>query len=161
VTFTWDEATPQVGSCEPGEYSGSFAGSYLSGSFFGVPVEVQITGSVTHRLEAAATGEFLEIRDGSVEGTADTPVGPVPFTADFTGELDCANSLLVGAYLRNGEYTVPLGTPTPFEGPVEGEYDRVAHQFVNGTWAVGEPTYSTPPPPFGGDGTWGSQWSGP
>lgn len=160
VTFQWRETTPSVGSCKAGSYSGAFTGTYLSP--IAVVIPVPISGTVTHRLEASADGEFFEIRDGTVEGTADTPIGPVPFTADFTGRLDCDNARLDGAMLKNGQYTDPnLGTVYDFEGPVEAQYDKIGHQFINGTWNVGEPTWSNPPPLYGGNGQWGSQWTGP
>jgi hypothetical protein len=158
VRFVWQETTPQLGTCKPGEYAGTFAGMYFSGSFLGIPAVVPITGTVSLRLESAASGEFLDIRDGRVEGTADTPVGPVPFEADLVGELDCTNNRLINTYLRNGQYTIEGGSPTFFEGPLEADYDRIANQFVNGTWTVSEATPENPGNVYGGDGTWGAQW---
>jgi hypothetical protein len=158
VSFDWPDTTPTAGSCKAGSYTGTFAGTYLSP--FAVLLPVPITGNVTHRLEQASTGEFFQIKDGRVEGTADTPIGPVPFEADFVGELDCATAKLVNAELQNGTYNIN-GTIYNFAGPVTADYDKLANQFINGTWTVGEPTYTQPPPLYGGNGTWGSKWTAP
>jgi hypothetical protein len=158
IQFVWPDTTPTAGSCKAGEYTGTFDGWYTSPVAFILPVP--IFGNVMHRLEQAASGEFFEIKDGRVEGTADTPIGPVPFEADFVGELDCATNQLRNAQLLNGSYTIDPNTYY-FEGPVEAMYDRLANQFINGTWAVGEPTYSQPPPLYGGSGTWTTRWTGP
>jgi hypothetical protein len=156
IQFVWPDTTPTAGSCKAGEYTGTFEGIYLSPASGPFPVPVPVFGNVMHRLEEAATGEFFEIKDGRVEGTAEVLVLlQVPFEADFVGELDCATSQLRNAYLRNGRYTVDT-TTYEFEGPVEALYDRLANQFINGTWSVQEPT-----PGYGGDGTWTSRWTGP
>jgi hypothetical protein len=159
VRFVWEETSPQLGTCKPGDYEGTFEGRYSSGSFFGIPLmETSVSGTISLRLEAAASGEFLEIRDGRLEGVADTGLGDVPFGADLVGELDCSASRLVDSFLRNGSYTVPLGSPTFFEGPFLADYDRLAHQFVNGTWEVSEATPENPNNAYGGNGSWGAQW---
>lgn len=158
VKFDWPEATATSGSCKSGHYSGSFAGMYASGlTFVGVPIPV--SGNLDLTLNQAASGEFFTVSGGKLSGVAD---GLFPFSADVSGTLDCAKGQLVDGKLSNGIYNLGVqgvqgGT---FEGPMPANYDKLTHAFT-GTWQVFEPKMSTPPPIYGGSGTWQTAWVGP
>ena len=80
----------------------------------------------------------------------------------MSGTLDCAKGQLVDGKLSNGIYNLGVqgvqgGT---FEGPMPAQYDKLTHAFT-GTWQVFKPKMSTPPPIYGGSGTWQTAWVGP
>jgi hypothetical protein len=148
VQFDWPEAA-QVGSCKAGHYHGSFIGIY-SPAIAVAPVPIPVAGDIDITLGESADGEFFEVSGGKISGLAD---GLFPFSGDVKGTLDCAAGKLVNGFLSNCTYIVGV-IPYAFEGPLEASYDKQSHAFTNGTWTVGEPTWSTPPPAYGGSGTW-------
>jgi hypothetical protein len=158
VTFDWPEATATTGSCKAGHYTGSFAGMYASGlTFVGVPIPV--AGNLDLTLNESADGEFFTISGGKLSGVAD---GLFPFSADVSGTLDCKKAELVDGKLSNGVYDLGVQgiTGGTFEGPFPATYDKLTAAFT-GTWKVYEPKMSTPPPIYGGNGTWQVTWVGP
>jgi hypothetical protein len=155
VTFDWPQSTA-VGSCKAGHYQGSFAGIY-SPAIAVAPAPIPVAGNIDLILAQSADGEFFEITDGKVSGVADLLF---PFSADVKGTLNCTTSKLEGGFLSNGTYIVGI-IPYAFEGPITGTYDKLSHSFTNDTWQVGEPTWTTPPPIYGGNGTWEASWVGP
>jgi hypothetical protein len=160
ITFTWPEDTGASGPpCKAGHYQGSFAGNYTSGaSIIGIPLAV--TGNVDFVLNQSMAGEFFDIGNGHVTGTASggTIVG-VPFSADIVGTLNCNTGQIENAGLKNGQYTALGIFVGKFEGPVTGQYDRTTSTFTSGTWNVKE--IGAAGPQFGGAGTWDAKWVGP
>jgi hypothetical protein len=154
VQFDWPEATLGAGlpPCRAGRYQGTFEGRYHSAAFFGVPLDVDITGGIDFTLNQGMSGEFLEIAEGHVTGTADAGI-LVPFNADIIGTLNCSTGQLENAGLVNGSYDVATVLHY-FEGPVTGTYDRNTSAFTLGTWSVVEPAA----PGSGGSGTWRAGW---
>lgn len=156
VAFDWPVATTTAGSCKAGHYQGSFIGMY-SPSIAVAPVPIPVAGNIDLTLTQSSNGEYFEITDGKVSGVADLLF---PFSADVKGTLNCTTMQLENGFLSNGVYIVGV-IPFPFEGPLTGEYDKVTHAFTKDTWTVGEPTWTTPPSPYGGSGTWEATWVGP
>lgn len=167
ISFDWERTEPTGGSCEAGHYVGAFAGLYASPAAFNAPVPVAsidlpgLPGLEFWMEEADGSGEHFAISGGKVRGAADLVF---PFEIDFTGELDCPSGTASG-FLLNGWYEV-FGVRFAFEGTWDGEYNRLTHSFVNGTWAVEEPPDPSAPPPdpnfpppvSGGSGSWNANW---
>lgn len=156
VTFDWPQATTTSGTCKAGRYHGSFIGIY-SPSITVFPAPIPVAGDIDLTLTQSSTGEFFDITGGKVSGVAD---GLFPFSADVQGTLDCAAGKLVNGFLSKGVYIVGV-LPYAFEGPLTGNYDKLTQSFTNDDWTVGEPTWTTPRPIYGGSGTWQATWTGP
>jgi len=157
--------------CLPGHYEGSFDGGYQAPLAFNTPIPVfsqDISGKPGLRFDlmAGGSGEFLEVKDGKMDGVAD---GLFPFTADIVGQLDCASGQF-RARLENGQYIVGV-IPYQFAGDFVARYDPATRSFVDGRWAVMEggatppPVDPSQPPPTipagqsGGAGTWTTMWT--
>ncbi len=167
--FTWKRTQPSGGSCKPGHYVGGFDGIYIPAITFGFG-PVPVFGDVEYELGQSTAGEFFEVKDGHMIGSA---LVAFPFEGDIEGTLDCANGFFEGA-LKNCYYIIPGLPAFAFEGIIRAEYDKFNHAFVNGVWSVKEidaltgtfpppldvhPNTPVPfPPPFGGTGTWSNSW---
>lgn len=135
VQFDWPETMAQAGSCEPGTYTGQFTCEL---SFIpGLP-PTQVTGPVTFTLQPSANGEFLEIKNGRLDATAN---GTIAFGCDLVGKLDCATRTFT-ASAQNGTYgTAPFGGT--FFGDMSGVLDGVTHT-LSGQWALTAGTMAMP-----------------
>jgi hypothetical protein len=140
---------PAARLCRAGAFAGSFTGWYVLpiAPLFPVP----LSGSIAFELIAADGGDVLVVSAGTVVASSDTPIGPIPFDASVTASVDCATGAFEG--ILAGQYTIDT-TTYAFSGPIEARYDVELEGFIDGTWMVGEPTWSTPPPPYGGSGAW-------
>jgi len=147
VSFTWLETAPGTGQCKAGRYIGDFNGTF-SPSLTIFPLPIPVAGTVDLTLTESQSGEFLDISDGHVTGTAN---GTYPYEADVMGRLNCITRKLENGFMRNGFYTVGT-TNYPFEGPVTADYDTLTYAFVNGTWIAKETN-----PTYGGNGTWNAK----
>jgi hypothetical protein len=156
ISFDWPEVAATAGACKAGRYSGKFDGLYLAPV---APIPVPIAGDVNLVLEQSQDGEFFTVADGNISGLV---YGIIPFSSGLQGTLNCKTGRLEGGFMPNGKYNF-LGVDYPYEGPIDANYDKLTSAFVNGTWAVGEPTYQRggPRPVNGGEGTWGASWVGP
>jgi hypothetical protein len=154
LSFDWQRSEPSVGTCEPGDYTGTFIGAYSSGEAFGAPIPVAALGTadrpgLAFTLAKSGNGEVLTISNGHVIGTAD---GLFPFEGDLSGSLDCKTRVFTATL--KGHYTAVIGDHE-FEGPVTGKYDKNAHTFTDGTWSLTEiPGLPIP----GGLGSWEASW---
>jgi hypothetical protein len=180
IVFDWTRTEPDQLACEPGHYEGSFAGLYYSRINWPVPfpvagVDLPDKPGLQFELKPAEGGETVLAVDGRFDGLAD---GVFPFRGQFVGELDCKTGKFIGTMI-NADYSigprdlVVVENPVwfAFEGPIEADYDKVTHTFVNGTWDAiepefgGKPAESLPRDPLrdgvGGSGVWSSGWIGP
>src|SRR6185503_9374812 len=109
-------------------------------------------------LEQSTDGEFFNVADGDISGLV---YGFIPFSSGLTGSLNCKTLKLEKGYMPHGKYNF-LGVDYPYEGPLHADYDKLTHQFVNGKWRVGEPTWKEgdPDPQFGGFGDAAFRWRG-
>jgi hypothetical protein len=167
AVFEWLRTTPTGGTCESGQYEGSFDGMYVPAAIMGFG-SLPVAGAVGFDIWESASGEYLEISNGYYRGLA---LMQFPFEGEFWGKLDCTTGVFEGE-LRNCFYNV-YGTIYHFEGIARSNYDKFNHAFVNGAWAVTEPDINgvyPPPPPIqlngplpplpqlGGVGTWTTTW---
>jgi hypothetical protein len=161
ITFDWPRSAPASGSCEPGNYEGTFVGLYASGlTFVNAPIPVfalgtGLTPGLNFTLEQTADGETLRIANGKMTGTAD---GAFPFNGTITGTLNCKTNKFDA--ILDGYYSLGVDGVGEwrFKGPLLAMYDRNTHSMVGGTWDV---TEYDPPPVFdgaGGEGTWDAAW---
>jgi len=145
--FDWQRTVALFSSCKEGHYQGKFEGQYIPSITFGFDVS-DVSGEVSFDLIPSATGEFLEITGGRIQGVAD---GDIPFEGDMVGTLDCATGYM-NAYLQNCSYIYLM---LFFEGPLLANYDKFNDAFVQGVWSVTEPdangVYPTPLPVSPGD----------
>ncbi len=143
LNFYWQRSVPTGDTtCEPGLYIGGFTGGYLSSANALVPVPV--FGDLQFELYQHLTGEFLEIRDGVMQGNA---LLFFPFTAVIKGTLDCSTGYLDGTV--SGSYVIAIDTYS-FQGQFRAKYDGFNRAFVDGLWSVTEPDLFTgvyPDPP--------------
>jgi hypothetical protein len=133
--------------CPKGTYSGPFNGDYKSALTAGSPIGLSGTVTVT----AVQVGpDSYQLVNGTMSGSS---VG-VPFSGTFvgTGTFSCSSpsnsSNMAGSYSY-------AGTIYNYSGQATGSFDAVSNSF-SGTWSVAETTV-----PYGGNGTWSANWSGP
>ncbi len=149
VSFEWPETPPGSG-CKPGRYAGTFACTYKDPQGLS---QMPVTGPITLTLADSQQGEFLEVRDGVLDGTANAFFS---LRADITGKLDCASAQFQGS-LANGTYSGFLIVNGTFGGTMASQYDRVKFAFVSGIWSL-----AVVGPPGGTcDGTWSASYVGP
>ena len=149
VVFDWPESMPGRGECKPGTYTGTFQCTYsdpMSG--FMLPVN----GPITLKLEKSQTGEFLEVRDGLLDGTTNATF---VFRANISGTLDCKTASFTGS-LINGIYSGFLIINGTFQGPLASNYDLLKFAFVGGTWTLTANGIGGSCP-----GTWSADYTGP
>jgi hypothetical protein len=155
VVFDWPQAT-QTGSCKAGHYHGSFTGIYSPSIAFAPGVPIPVAGDIDITLDESADGEFFSVSNGKISGLADLLF---PFQADVKGTLNCTTGKFENGSLENGTYIVGV-IPYNFSGPLPADYDKLTQSFTNGKWTVGEPAWSTNPPPvYGGSGEWNAAWT--
>ena len=112
-----------------------------------------VTGPMSMTLTKSEQGEFLEVSDGLIDGSA---LIFVTFRATISGRLDCTRARFTGA-LKNGTYGFLIFPGGSFEGPFNSQYDRPNTAFVGGTWQL-----AVANPPGGScDGTWTANYVGP
>ena len=149
VTFDWPESMPGRGECRPGTYQGTFQCTYTD-PMGGNPIPV--SGPITLRLVQSQNGEFLEVRDGLLDGNANLVF---IFRANISGKLDCKTVSFTGA-LINGTYSGFFVVNGTFQGPLSSQYDLLKYAFVGGTWQL------TVNGAGGGcTGTWSANYTGP
>jgi hypothetical protein len=157
IQFNWpvDDPNPAGLTCQPGHYTGAFAGLYTSPiTVVGVPIPV--VGDVNLTLTQSSTGEFFTITNGTVTGRADILA---QYRCVFNGTLNCTTKKLemgsidcgycVGAYVPDGG--ICLGLESHFVGPLTGDYNAASQAFENATWSGKEGADSGI---FGGSGIW-------
>jgi len=135
ISFTWPESNPPAGSCDPGSYTGTFTCdiAFIPGFPPG-----QVTGPVTFTLSPSASGEFLEIKNGRLDATAN---GSINFGCDLVGQLDCATRTF-HADAQNGTWGTPPFGGT-FFGSMDGTLDGLT-STLTGTWSLTAGTMAAP-----------------
>jgi hypothetical protein len=128
ITFDWPEGDASRRSCKPGVYQGNFSCTGSLGDS-GIPA-YQATGPISLKLVQSQQGEFLEVREGVLDGTANVFF---VFRADISGKLDCKTLRFAGT-LERGTYSGFLVINGTFQGPLASDYDRNTSQFTNGVW---------------------------
>jgi hypothetical protein len=135
IGFDWPETRPPAGTCAAGRYVGKFSCelTFIPGFPPGI-----VEGPVTFTLEKSESGEFLEIKNGRLEATAN---GTYPFSCDLAGKLDCSNRSFQ-AKAENGTYgTAPfLGV---FFGDMSGTLDGLTSTLA-GQWSLAPGTETMP-----------------
>lgn len=126
VKFDWPESVPSTGACLPGTYTGQFTCVLNPGGIFPPGT---VTGPVTFQLQQSSSGEFLEIKDGTLTGQTTG----VTFTSPLGGKLDCSKNTF-HADATNGTFGVPPFSGT-FAGTLDGKLDRPT-QTLTGTWSL-------------------------
>ncbi|HMJ56245.1 MAG TPA: hypothetical protein VK540_29460 [Polyangiaceae bacterium] len=150
VTFDWPEGTTGKNPCKAGVYQGSFGCTYSPGDA-GVGL-FPVTGPISLKLVQSQNGEFLEVREGLLDGTANLFF---TFRADITGKLDCKTSKFDGK-LEHGVYSGFLIINGTFQGPLASDYDRISSQFSNGMWSLAVDMGNG-----GCNGNWSAAYVGP
>jgi hypothetical protein len=149
ITFDWPEDAGK-NPCKAGVYQGSFQCVYMAGDagFGSFPV----SGPISLKLVQSQQGEFLEVREGLLDGTANVFF---TFRADISGRLNCRTSKFDGQ-LEHGVYSGFLVVNGTFQGPLSSDYDRSASQFSNGVWSLAVDMGNG-----GCNGTWSATYVGP
>ena len=149
ISFDWPEG-PIKNPCKAGVYQGNFSCTYMpgdagAGSF-------PVSGPITLKMVPSQQGEFLEVREGLLDGTAN-----LFFTlrAEISGRLDCRAAKFAGN-LERGVYSGFLVINGTFQGPLSSDYDRASSQFSNGVWSLAVDMGSG-----GCNGTWSAAYVGP
>jgi hypothetical protein len=148
--FDWPETAPGQAKCQAGTYVGMFGCSLFVDPSMPAPdgTPPDFSGPITLEFTQSADGEFLELTNAKLDGSANDTLG---FMADLNGRLDC-NTLEFTATLSNGLYG--LGSPILFptgdvNGMVSGKLDLQTGQLT-GTWAL----FSSAATDFTCDGPW-------
>jgi hypothetical protein len=149
ITFDWPEDAGK-NPCKAGVYQGSFQCTYMTGDagFGSFPV----SGPISLKMVQSQQGEFLEVREGLLDGTANVFF---TFRADISGRLNCRTSKFDGQ-LEHGVYSGFLVVNGTFQGPLSSDYDRAASQFSNGVWTLAVDMGNG-----GCNGTWSATYVGP
>jgi hypothetical protein len=128
----------KVSECRPGVYAGVFDGPVT----FAVGSINAVSGTVTAKLVAEASGDALQVRDGVITGMDSTGIG---MSAKWTGRLNCATKQLENGLLEAGAWE----NGSTFIGTLEGMYSLNPYA-LSGTWQVesGEIPFA------GGNGKW-------
>jgi hypothetical protein len=151
VGFDWPEGdASNKNPCKPGVYQGNFACTYSPGDA-GVGL-FPVSGPISMKMVQSQQGEFLEVREGLLDGTANIFF---TFRANISGKLDCKTQKFDGK-LENGVYSGFLIINGTFQGPLSSDYDRIASQFANGMWALAVDMGNG-----GCNGTWSAAYTGP
>ena len=148
--FDWPETTPGQAKCQPGTYVGMFACSLFVDPSMPAPdgTPPDFSGPITLEFKKSADGEFLELANAKLDGSANDTLG---FMADLNGRLDC-NTLEFTATVSNGVYGLgsPILLPTgDVNGTLSGKLDLQTGQLT-GTWSL----FSSAATDFACDGPW-------
>jgi hypothetical protein len=135
ATFDWPEATSHQGACQPGKYVGRFSCNMTL--IPGIPPGV-VEGPVTFTLEPSENGEFLEIKNGRLDATANDTI---PFGCDLVGKLDCSTRAFA-ATAENGSYGTPPFSGV-FFGDMNGTLDGLGSTLA-GSWSLAPGTAGMP-----------------
>lgn len=149
ISFDWPEGMGK-NPCKAGVYEGTFSCTYMPGDAGGSTFPV--SGPISLKLVQSQQGEFLEVREGLLDGTANWFF---VLRADITGRLDCRAAKFTGT-LERGVYSGFLVINGTFQGPLASDYDRVASQFSNGVWTLAVDMGNG-----GCIGTWSAAYVGP
>jgi hypothetical protein len=149
IGFDWPEGTSK-NPCKAGFYQGTFACTYSPGDA-GIGL-FPVSGPISMKMVQSQNGEFLEVREGLLDGTANIFF---TFRADITGKLDCRTSKFDGL-LEHGVYSGFLVINGTFQGPLSSDYDRLTSQFSNGVWSLAVDMGNG-----GCNGTWSAAYMGP
>jgi hypothetical protein len=150
ISFDWPEG-PTKNPCKPGVYQGSFSCTYMPPGDSGIG-GFPVSGPITLKMVPSQQGEFLEVREGLLDGTANVFF---TFRADISGKLDCRAATFAGN-LERGVYSGFLVINGTFEGPLSSGYDRASSQFSNGVWTLALNMGNG-----GCNGTWSAAYVGP
>lgn len=130
LMWQWEETV--TGNCEPGRYEGTFTCTYVP--MGGDPsMGTIVTGPIVMTLTKSASGEFLEITDGTLEGATALIIG---FRSKLSGRLNCATKEF-GARAEMGLWGIGLALTNPFDGVLTAQYDDVT-STLTGDWALNE-----------------------
>jgi hypothetical protein len=129
VMFDWPETVADKDPCLPGTYVGQYTCDY---TILGL-IPGTVTGPVIFTLAPSEDGEFLEVRDGELTGTAD-PYNVV-FNSQLVGELKCGENSF-SADAQAGSYSDGFLIVGMFSGTLGGRLDRPT-QTLTGTWSLG------------------------
>jgi hypothetical protein len=149
--FDWPETVPGQAKCQAGTYVGTFGCSLFVDPTMPAPAGTppDFSGPITLEFKKSADGEFLELANAKLDGSANDTLG---FMTDLAGKLDC-NTLEFTATATNGVYG--LGSPILFpagdvSGMVLGMLDLQTGQ-LSGTWSFYSMDAGTD---FSCDGPW-------
>lgn len=150
MQFDWPETSPGQSKCQPGTYVGMFACSLFVDPTMPPPdgTPPDFSGPITLEFKKSADGEFLELANAKLDGSANDTLG---FMADLNGRLDC-NTLEFTATVSNGVYGLgsPILLPTgDVNGMLMGMLDLSTGQ-LSGTWSL----FSMDAMDFTCDGPW-------
>jgi hypothetical protein len=134
--FDWPETAPGQAKCQEGTYVGMFGCSLFVDPTMPAPpgTPPDFSGPITLEFKKSADGEFLELANAKLDGSANDTLG---FMADLTGRLDC-NTLEFTATAENGVYG--LGSPIlipggDVSGMLSGMLDLQTGELT-GTWSL-------------------------
>jgi hypothetical protein len=143
--FGWQQTVPQLDKCQPGTYVGTYTCLFVPiPPDGGVPLigSVQMGGTVTITLAQSASGESLEITDGTIGGDA---LIVYLFEAALSGKLNCSTDTFKAA-ASEGTYQDLSGVFVGgmFDGTLRAAYD-IHTQILTGSWTmeVGPPYAGT------------------
>jgi hypothetical protein len=137
-------------ACKPGDYEGVISGTVNLG-----PLEVStLTGKMSLRLVAdAQNNDRLRVQQGRIEGV---DLNDSVFSADLSGEVDCATGELVRSEVERGMYEDPTEIiRIGFTGAAEGRYTADPPALL-GTWSISDATSV-----IAGQGTWTTKLAEP
>lgn len=134
--FDWPETAPGQAKCLPGTYVGMFGCSLFVDPSMPPPdgTPPDFSGPITLEFKKSADGEFLELANAKLDGSANDTLG---FMGDLHGKLDCS-TLELTATVSNGVYGLgsPILVPAgDVNGTVVGKLDVQAGQLT-GTWSL-------------------------
>jgi hypothetical protein len=141
-SFSSGDAGAQLGTCQSGEYGGSFSCNFIwDPSAAGVSDAgpeasmATINGMLGFLLtqDVTATGELSQTDTAS--GHLDLQTGPFTGSANLNGTLDCSTGRFVGA-LADGGYALGPIPGGSFNGSLASRYDSLSLSFVDGTWSM-------------------------
>jgi hypothetical protein len=149
ISFDWPEGTGK-NPCKAGVYQGTFSCTYMPGDAGGSTFPV--SGPISLKLVQSQQGEFFEVREGLLDGTANWFF---VLRAEISGRLDCRAAKFAGT-LERGVYSGFLVINGTFQGPLASDYDRTSSQFSNGVWTLAVDMGNG-----GCIGTWSAAYVGP
>jgi hypothetical protein len=138
-----EDVSRTSGHCKGGAYTGTFSGSI---QLIGLSLS-SVTGVVRADLMLNASGEHLDMHDGSVMGVDQDGNR---LTVNLSGSVNCKTDQLENGKLENGNFhNLGSAGDTAFMGSAEATYSRDPHSVV-GTFSVAATDSSL----LTGRGTW-------